>query len=83
MISQLDRDLLEMLDKETLISVFLTVRRYVSELQDTVGEQAVEIQKLRDELAESRNTGEAPRSDGSRKRRTRKRRKKAGRRRGG
>jgi transposase len=84
MTSHLDRSQLEKLDKETLISIILTLQQQVYELQKTVAAQAAEIQKLRDQLAKnSRNSGKPPSSDGLRKPRTRNLRKKTGRRSGG
>jgi len=84
MTSQLDRSQLEKLDKETLISIILTLQQQVHELQKTVAAQAAEIQKLRDQLAKnSRNSGKPPSSDGLKKPRTRNLRKKTGRRSGG
>jgi len=50
MTSQLDRSQLEKLDKETLISIILTLQQQVYELQKTVAAQAAEIQKLRDQF---------------------------------
>jgi transposase len=84
MTSHLDRSQLEKLDKETLISIILTLQQQVYELQKTVAAQAAEIQELRDQLAKnSRNSGKPPSSDGLRKPRTRNLRKKTGRRSGG
>jgi transposase len=84
MTSQLDRSQLEKLDKETLISIILTLQQQVCELQKAVAEQAAEIQRLRDQLAKnSRNSGKPPSSDGLKKARTRNLRKKTGRRSGG
>jgi transposase len=84
MTSQLDRSQLENLDKETLISIILTLQQQVEELQKTVAAQAAEIQRLRDQLAKnSRNSGKPPSSDGLNKPRTRSLRKKTGRRSGG
>jgi transposase len=84
MTSQLDRSQLEKLDKETLISIILTLQQQVQELQKTVAAQAAEIQQLRDQLAKnSRNSGKPPSSDGLKKPRTRSLRKKTGRRSGG
>ena len=80
----LDRSQLEQLDKEALISIILTLRQQVRELQQTVAAQADEIQKLRDQLAKnSRNSGKPPSSDGLKKPRTQSLRKKTGRRSGG
>jgi transposase len=79
-----DRDPLAELDKEALISLVLTLQQQVQQLQQTVAEQAVVIQSLRDQLAKnSRNSGRPPSSDGLRKPRTRSLRKKSGRRSGG
>jgi len=84
MTSQLDRSQLEALDKETLISIILTLQQQVQELQKAVAAQANEIQQLRDQLAKnSRNSGKPPSSDGLKKPRTRNLRKKTGRRSGG
>ena len=84
MASQLDRSQLEALDKETLISIILTLQQQVQELQKAVAAQADEIQQLRDQLAKnSRNSGKPPSSDGLKKPRTRNLRKKTGRRSGG
>ena len=80
----LDRSQLEQLDKEALISIILTLRQQVRELQQTVAAQADEIQKLRDQLAKnSRNSGKPPSSDGLKKPRPHNLRKKTGRRSGG
>ena len=80
----LDRSRLEQLDKETLISIILTLRQQIGELQQIVAAQATEIQELRDQLAKhSRNSGKPPSSDGLKKPRTRSLRKKTGRRSGG
>jgi transposase len=80
----LDRSQIEQLDKEDLISIILTLRQQVRELQQTVGAQADEIQKLRDQLAKnSRNSGKPPSSDGLKKPRPHNLRKKMGRRSGG
>jgi len=58
--------------------------RQLQQLRQTVAEQAVVIQSLRDQLARnSRNSGQPPSSDGLRKPRTRSLRKKKGRRSGG
>lgn len=84
MTSQLDRSQLETLDKETLISIILTLQQQVQGLQKTVAAQATEIQRLRDQLAKnSRNSGKPPSSDGLKKPRTRSLREKTGRRSGG
>ena len=84
MTSELDRIQLEKLDKESLISIILTLQQQVYELQKTVAAQAAEIQRLRDQLAKnSRNSGKPPSSDGLKKPRTRSLRKKADRRSGG
>jgi transposase len=79
-----DRDQLAELDREALISTVLTLQQQVQQLQQTVAEQAVVIQSLRDQLAKnSRNSGRPPSSDGLKKPRTRSLRKKSGRRSGG
>jgi transposase len=79
-----DRSQLEKLDKEALISIILTLQQQVQELQQIVAEQAVEIQRLGDQLAKnSRNSSKPPGSDGLKKPRTRSLRKKTGRRSGG
>jgi predicted nucleic acid-binding Zn-ribbon protein len=60
----LDRNQLEALDRETLISIILTLQQQVQELRKTVAAQAAEIQQLRDQLARnSRNSGKPPSSD--------------------
>jgi transposase len=80
----LDRSQLEQLDKETRISIILTLQQRVRELQQTVAAQATEIQKLRDQLAKnSRNSGKPPSSEGLKKLRRRNLRQKTGRRSGG
>ena len=62
---KLVHDQLVELDKETLVSIVLT-------LQQQLAEQVVLIQELRDQLAKhSRNSGKPPSSDGLKKRRTR------------
>ncbi len=82
--SEFDRSQLEKLDKETLISIILTLQQQVQQLQQVVDEQAAVIQSLRDQLAKnSRNSGKPPSSDGLKKPRTRSLRKKSGRRSGG
>ena len=64
----LDRDQLEKLDKENLISIILTLQQQVQQLQETVAQQAAELQSLRDQVAKnSRNSGKPPGSDGLRK----------------
>ena len=86
MISQLDldRSQLEQLDKETLISIILTLQQQVHELQRTVAVQTAEIQKLRDQLAKnSHNSGKPPGSDGLKKPRVQNLRRKTERRSGG
>jgi len=56
--SEFDSNQFAKLDKETLISIILT-------LQQRVREQAAAIQSLRDQLAKnSRNSGKPPSSDG-------------------
>jgi transposase len=80
----LDSNQLAELDKETLISMVLTLQEQVRQLQRAVAEQAEAIQALRDQLAKnSRNSGKPPSSDGLKKPRTRSLRKKSGRRSGG
>lgn len=82
--TELDHSQIEKLDKETLISIILTLQQQVVQLQQVVDKQAAEIQSLRDELAKnSRNSGKPPSSDGVKKPRTRSLRKKTGRRSGG
>jgi transposase len=79
-----DRDQLEKLDKEDLILIILALQEQVQALQQTVAQQAAEIQGLRDQLAKnSRNSGKPPSSDGLKKPRTRNLRRKTGRRSGG
>jgi len=78
------RKQLEELDKEALISIILMLQEAVQELQQTVAEQAAEIQSLRDQLSKnSRNSGRPPSSDGLKKPRTQSLRQKTGRRSGG
>jgi transposase len=80
----LERSQLEKLDKQDLISIILVLQQQVQELQRTVAAQAVEIQKLRDQLAKnSSNSGKPPSSDGLKKPRTQNLRTKTGRRSGG
>lgn len=75
--SEFDRSQLGKLAKQGLILIILA-------LQQTVAEQAVEMQKLRDQLAKnSRNSGKPPSSDGVKKPRTNNLRQKTGRRSGG
>ena len=63
-----DRDQLEKLDKENLISIILTLQQQVQQLQETVAGQAAELQSWRDQVAKnSRNSGKPPGSDGLRK----------------
>jgi transposase len=81
---ELDRSQLAELDKETLISIVLTLQQQVQQLQRTVAEQAAAIQSLRDQLAKnSQNSGRPPSSDGLKKPRTRSLRQKTGKRSGG
>ena len=81
---ELERNQLAELDKETLLSLVLTLQQQVQQLQKTVAEQTAVIQSLRDQLAKnSRNSGQPPSSDGLKKPRTRSLRKKSGRRSGG
>jgi transposase len=80
----LDSNRLAKLDKETLISIILTLQEQMRQLEKTVAEQTAVIQSLRDQLAKnSRNSGKPPSSDGLKKPRTRSLRKKSGRRSGG
>lgn len=80
----LDSNRLAKLDKETLISIILTLQEQMRQLEKTVAEQTAVIQSLRDQLAKnSRNSGKPPSSDGLKKPRTRSLRKKRGRRSGG
>jgi transposase len=73
----LDPSQLEKLDKEELISIILT-------LQQSITEQAVELQRLRDQLAKnSRNSSKPSSSDGLKKPRTRNLRRRTGRQSGG
>jgi len=82
--SEFDRDQLAKLDKETLISIILTLHHQVRQLQQVVDEQAAAIQSLSDQLAKkSRNSAKPPSSDGLKKPRTRSVRKKSGRPSGG
>lgn len=63
-----DRDQLEKLDKENLISIIVTLQQQVQQLQETVAQQGAELQSLRDQVAKnSRNSGKPPGSDGLRK----------------
>jgi transposase len=81
---ELDHNQLAELDREVLISIVLTSHQQVRQLQQTVAEQAVVIQSLRDQLAKnSQNSGRPPSSDGLKKPRTRSLRKKTGRHSGG
>jgi transposase len=81
---ELDGNQLAELDKETLISIVLTLQQQVEQLQQTAAEQEAVIRSLRDQLAKnSRNSGRPPSSDGLKKPRTRSLRKKDGRRSGG
>ena len=80
----LDRNQLEQLDKETLISIILMLQQQVRELQQIVAAQATEMQKLGDELSKnSRNSSKPPGSDGLKKPRPKNLRQKTGRRSGG
>ena len=77
-----DRDQLEKLDKENLISIILTLQQQIQQLQEVVAAQAVEVRTLRDQVAKnSRNSGKPPSSDGLRK--PRNLRQKSGRQKGG
>ena len=79
--SELDRHQLEQLDKENLIAIILTIQEQLEQLQQTVAEQAAEIQALRDQVAKnSRNSGQPPSSDGLKKPQPRNLRQKSGRR---
>jgi len=63
-----DRNQLEKLDKENLISIILTLQEQIQQLQETVVQQAAEVQSLRDQVTKnSRNSGKPPSSDGLRK----------------
>ncbi len=80
----IERSQLNKLDKQALISIILMLQQQVQELQRTVAAQAVDIQKLQDQLAKnSRNSGKPPSSDGLNKPRTQNLRTKTGRRSGG
>ncbi len=82
--SEYNRSQLEQLDKETLITVALTLQQQVWQLQQVVDEQAATIQGLRDQLSKnSRNSSKPPSSDGLRKPRPQNLRQKTGRRSGG
>ena len=82
--AELDRSQLEQLDKETLITMLLNVQQQLQQLQQTVAEQVVVIQSLRDQLAKnSRNSGKPPSSDGLKKPRVQNLRQKSGRQPGG
>jgi len=82
--SEIGRNQLEKLDKETLISIILTLQQQAQQLQQAVDEQTAVIQSLRDQLAKnSRNSGKPPSSDGLKKPRTRSLRKQSGRHSGG
>jgi len=66
--TELDRSELELLDRETLIDMMLTLQQQVQQLQQGLAEQAVVIQSLRDQLAkDSHNSGKPPSSDGLKK----------------
>ena len=82
--SELDSNQLEQLDKENLIAIILTIQEQLEQLQQTVAEQAAEIQALRDQVAKnSQNSGQPPSSDGLKKPQPRNLRQKSGRRPGG
>ena len=82
--SDLDRSQLNKLDKESLITIVLTLQQQLQQLQQTVAEQATVIESLQDQLAKnSRNSGKPPSSDGLKKPRTQNLRQKKGRRPGG
>lgn len=77
-----DRDQLEKLDKENLISIIVTLQQQLQQLQETVRKQGAELQSLRDQVAKnSRNSGKPPGSEGLKK--PRNLRKKTGRKQGG
>jgi transposase len=77
-----DRDQLEKLDKENLISIILTLQQQIEQLQEVIAQQAAELQSLRDQVSKnSRNSGKPPSSDGLRK--PRNLRQKSGRQQGG
>lgn len=77
-----DRDQLEKLDKENLISIILTLQQQIQRLQEVVAEQVAELQSLRDQVSKnSRTSGKPPSSDGLRK--PRNLRQKSGRQQGG
>lgn len=81
---EFDRSQLEQLDKETLITLVLNLQQQLQHFQQTVAQQATEIQSVRDQLAKnSRNSGKPPSSDGLKKRRGQNLRQKKGRRPGG
>lgn len=52
--SELDSNQLEQLDKENLIEIILTIQQQIQQLQQTVAEQAAEIQALRDQVAKNK-----------------------------
>ena len=75
--TDMNRDQLDQMDKESLLAIIIT-------LQKQLAEQAALIQELRDQLAkDSRNSSKPPSSDGLKKPRTRSIRRKTGRRSGG
>jgi transposase len=81
---ELDRSQLELLSKDSLITLVLKLQEQLQQLQQTVTEQAREIQSLRDQLDKnSRNSGKPPSSDGLKKARPQNLRQKRGRRPGG
>jgi len=82
--SETERSQLEKLDKETLITIVLTLQQQVQQLQRVVDEQAAIIQVLRDQLSKnSRNSSKPPSSDGLQRPHPRNLRQKTGRRSGG
>ena len=82
--SEFDSNQLEQLDKENLIEIILTMQQQMQQLQQSVAEQAAEIQALRDQVAKnSHNSGKPPSSDGLRKSHPQNLRHKSGRRPGG
>jgi transposase len=82
--SELDRSQLDKLEKESLITIVLTLQQQMQQLQQTVADQVTVIESLQDQLAKnSRNSGKPPSSDGLKKLRTQNLRQKKGRRPGG
>jgi transposase len=59
------RDQLEALDKESLITLILSMQGQTLSMQEQIAKMAAEIQSLRDQLSKnSRNSGKPPSSDG-------------------